>query len=83
MRAQKPRNDSLINEQLCHGPQKVQLCAKLQLIKYHNDQPDNAEGECIEIHANSLMTPVYASDCSLLGKGRKKDERFNDICFDG
>ena len=61
MRAQKPRIDSLINEQLCHGPQKAQLCAKLQLINYHYDQPDNAEGERIEIYANSLMTPVYAN----------------------
>ena len=49
MRAQKPRIDNLISEQLCYGPQKVQLCAKLQLIKYHNDQSDNAEDERIEI----------------------------------
>ena len=61
MRAQKPRIDSLISEQLCHGPQKVQLCAKLQLIKYHNDHPDNAGDERFEIYANSLMTPVYAN----------------------
>ena len=61
MRVQKPRINSLINEQLCHGPQKVQLCAKLQLIKYHSDQPDNAEGERIDIYANSLMTSVYAN----------------------
>ena len=60
VRSQKPRLDSLINEQLCHGPQKVQLCAKLQLIKYHNNQPDNAEDERIEIYANSFLTPVYA-----------------------
>ena len=65
MLAQKPRIDSLIKEQLSHGPQKFQLCAKLQLIKYHNDQPDNAEGERIEIYANSLMTPVYANGLTI------------------
>ena len=65
MRAQKPRTDSLLNEQLCHGPQKVQLCAKLQLIMYHNDKPDNAEGERIEIYANSPMTPVYANGLTI------------------
>ena len=61
LRAQKPRIENLINEQLCHGPQKVQLCAKLQLIKKHKNQPDNADDERIEIYANSLMTPVYAN----------------------
>ena len=30
-RAQKPRIDILINEHLCHAPQKVQLCAKFFL----------------------------------------------------
>ena len=65
MRAQKPRIDSHINEQLCNGPEKVQLCAKLQLLKYHNDQPDNAEGERIEIYASSLMTPVYANGLTI------------------
>ena len=65
MRAQKPKIDSLINEQLYHGPQKVRLCAKLQLIKYHNDQPDNAEDERIEIYANSLLTPVYANGLTI------------------
>ena len=65
MRAQKPRIDSIISEQLCHGPQKVQLCAKLQLIKYHNDQSDNVEDERIEIYANSLMTPFYANGVTI------------------
>ena len=65
MRVKKPRINSLINEQLCHGPQKVQLCAKLQLIKYNSDQPDNAEGERIDIYANSLMTSVYANGLTI------------------
>ena len=86
MRAQKPRIDSLISEQLCHGPQNVQLCGKLQLIKYHNDQSDSAEDERIEIYANSPMTPVYANGLTIAaywGMVEKNDERFNDICVDG
>ena len=65
MRAQKSRIDNLINEQLCRGPQKAQFCAKLHLIKYHNDQPDNAEDECFKIYANSVMTPVYANGLTI------------------
>ena len=65
MSAQKPRINNLKSEQLCHGPQKVQLCAKLQLIKYNNDQSDNAEDERIEIYANSTMTPVYANGLTI------------------
>ena len=64
LRAQKPRIDILMNEQLC-PPQEAPLCAKLQLIKYHNDQSDNAEGDGIEIYANSLMTPVFANDLKI------------------
>ena len=65
MRVQKLKIDSLINEQLCRGPQKVQVCAKLQLIKNHNDQPDTAEDERIEIYANSLMTRLYANSLTI------------------
>ena len=65
LRAQKPRIDSLIIELLCHGPQKVQLFAKLQLIKYPNDQPDNSKDERIEIYAISIMTPVYANGLTI------------------
>ena len=65
MRVQKLKVDSLINEQLCRGPQKVQVCAKLQLIKNHNDQPDTAEDERIEIYANSLMTRLYANSLTI------------------
>ena len=65
MRAQKPRIDSLISEQLCLGPQAVKLCAKLQLIKYQNDESDNAEDERIEINANSLMNPVYSNGLTI------------------
>ena len=61
----KPGFDSLIIELLCHGPQKVQLFAKLQLIKYHNGQPDNSKDERIEIYANSIMIPVYANGLTI------------------
>ena len=58
MRMQKPKKDTLISEQLTQGPQKVQLCAKLRLIKVLYDEPDIQEDDRIETYANSLMTPL-------------------------
>ena len=63
MRAQKSKNDSFVKEQLCHEPQNVQLCARLQPIKYHNDQLDNAEVVVIEKY--SLMAPDYANGLTI------------------
>ena len=64
MRIQKPKIDTLISEHLTQGPQKVQLCAKLRLVKVMYDEPDMPEDDRIEIYANSLMTPVYANGLS-------------------
>ena len=64
MRIQKLKIDTLISEQLTQGPRKVQLCAKLRLIKVLYDEPDIPEDDRIEIYANSLMTPVYANGLS-------------------
>ena len=64
MRIQKLKIDTLISEQLTQGPQKVQLCAKLRLIKVLYDEPDIPEDDRIEIYANSLMTPVNANGLS-------------------
>ena len=54
----------LLCEQLCHGPPQVHLCAKLQLIKYHNDPFDKAD-ERIEIYANCLINTVYANGLTI------------------
>ena len=71
MRIQKLKIDTLISEQLTQGPQKVQLCAKLRLIKVLHDEPDIPEDDRIEIYANSLMTPVYAkTDCRMKRIGK-------------
>ena len=60
----KPQIDTLLSRQLTQGPQKVQLCARLRLIKVLYDEPDIPEDDCIEKYANSLMTSVYANGIS-------------------
>ena len=56
IRIQKPK--------LTQGPQKGQLCAKLRLIKVLYDEPNIPEDDCVEIYANSLMTPDNANGLS-------------------
>ena len=59
---QKPQVDSLVEQKLSQGSQKVQYSAHLQLRK--RSQNDDQEDELNEIHANSLMTPVYSQGLS-------------------
>ena len=54
----KPQIDSLIEQKLSQGSQKVQFSAHLQLRK--PSQNEDQEDELIKIYANSLMTPVYS-----------------------
>ena len=58
----KPQIDSLIEQKLSQGSQKVQFSAHLQLRK--PSQNEDQEDELIEIYANSLMTPVYSQGLS-------------------
>ena len=50
---------TLIEQRLSQGPQKVQFAVKAQLLKLHQDENSTETEECIEIYANSLMTPIY------------------------
>ena len=56
MRQLKPQIDSLIEQKLSQGSQKVQFSSHLQLRK--RSQNEDQEDELIKIYANSLMTPV-------------------------
>ena len=58
----KPQIDSLIEQKLSQGSQKVQFSAHLQLRK--PSQNEDQEDELIEIYAKSLMTPVYSQGLS-------------------
>ena len=58
----KPQIDSLIEQKLSQGSQKVQFSAHLQLRK--PSQNEDQEDELIEIYANLLMTPVYSQGLS-------------------
>ena len=54
----KPQIDSLIEQKLSQGSQKVQFSAHPQLRK--PSQNEDQEDGLIEIIANLLMTPVYS-----------------------
>ena len=58
----KPQVDSLIEQKLPQGSQKVQFSAHLQLRK--PSQNEDQEDELIEIYATSLLTPVYSQGLS-------------------
>ena len=56
----KKLQSKLLSEHLCHGRPQCHLCAKLQLIKYHNDPFHNSD-ERNEIYAKCLINTVYAN----------------------
>ena len=60
----KKLQSKLLCEHLCHGPPQCHLCAKLLLIKYHNDPFHNSD-ERIEIFANCLINTVKANGLTI------------------
>ena len=58
----KPQIDSLIEQKLSQGSQKVQISAHLQLRK--PSQNEDQEDELFEIYANSLLLPVCSQGLS-------------------
>ena len=59
MLSEKTRFGNLVRKKLSNGPQKTQLCAKVQQLKPHRGEEDGStDDERIEIYTNSLMTPL-------------------------
>ena len=59
MLSEKTRIGNLVRKKISNGPQKIQLCAKVQQLKPHRGDEDcSTDDERIEIYTNSLMTPL-------------------------